>query len=82
MTYYIAEDDPSLGINEAIDRSREMMYGHKMDLFLLDLSFIGWFLLGIVTCGIALFWVMPYVEAAHAAFYEDLKNEAIEVTAA
>ena len=54
------------------------MKGHKWDLFVLDLSFIGWILLGIMTAGIGLLWVAPYMETTRAAFYEDLKNECIE----
>lgn len=47
------------------------MRGHKMDLFVLGLSFIGWFLLAILTLGIGLLWVVPYQFTAYAAFYED-----------
>ena len=45
-----------------------------MKLFLLDLSFIGWALLCVLTFGIGVFWLKPYVSTAHAAFYEDIKN--------
>ena len=55
-----------------------MMKGHKWDLFVLDLSFICWILLGIMTAGIGLLWVAPYMDTTHAAFCEDLKNECIE----
>ena len=53
-----------------------MMNGHKMELFLLDLSFIGWILLVMVTGGIASLYVAPYMQAARTAFYETLKGEA------
>lgn len=76
MTEYIAEDNPELGPSECIDRSKAMMEGHKMDLFLLDLSYIGWILLGIITLGIGMLWVAPWMEMAHVKFYEELKNEA------
>ena len=52
-----------------------MMKGHKFDLFYLYLSFIGWFLLAMLTAGIGTLWLAPYVEAAKAAFYNDLKAE-------
>lgn len=46
-----------------------------MKLFLLDLSFIGWALLTILTFGIGVLFLEPYVSASRAAFYEDLKAE-------
>lgn len=75
MTEYLLEDDPELENNAAIEKSMAMMEGHKMELFLLDLSFIGWALLSILTLGIGLFWVVPYQYTAHCAFYEQLKKE-------
>ena len=52
-----------------------MMKGHKFDLFYLYLSFIGWFILSILTCGVGFIWLIPYVQMSVAAFYEDLKSE-------
>ncbi len=75
MTPYILQDEPDLYADAAIHRSREIMYGHKAQLFWLDISFIGWYLLGCITLGIGLLWVYPYVYTAHAAFYEDVKAE-------
>ena len=75
MTFYIMRDNPGIGANEAITRSRQMMDGHKWQLFCLHFSFIGWILLSIVTCGIGVIFVAPYMEAANAAFYESIKNE-------
>ena len=77
MAPYIAEDNPELGPNECIERSMALMDGHKMDLFLLDLSYIGWILLGIISCGIGLLWVTPWMQMAHVKFYEQLKAETI-----
>lgn len=73
MTYYIALDNPELGANACIERSMKMMKGHKGRLFLLDLSFIGWILLGLLTLGIGLLWVIPYMKTARSHFYEELK---------
>ena len=73
MTYYILCDDPTMDGNTAITKSREMMDGHKMDLFMLQLSFIGWILLGIVTCGIAMIYVVPYMLEAETIFYNNLR---------
>ena len=75
MTPFILEENPELGANDAIDRSRAMMKGHKFDLFWLLLSFIGWYLLCIITFGLASLWVTPYMSTAIAAFYEDVKAD-------
>ena len=73
MTSYILKDNPDMKYDAAINESMRMMQGNKMKLFLLDLSFIGWFLLCILTLGIGLLFLYSYVNAAHAHFYEDLK---------
>ena len=70
---YIFAENPDKGIMECINESKAMMYGHKMDKFVLDLSFILWYLLAGVTCGIAGLYVTPYVEITNAAFYNSLK---------
>ena len=75
MTPFILEENPELSANEAIDRSRAMMKGHKFDLFWLLLSFIGWFLLSLLTLGIGGLWLSPYQQTAVAAFYEDVKAD-------
>ena len=75
MAPYILEEHPEISAWEASTRSREMMKGHKFDLFYLYLSFIGWFLLALLTLGIGGLWLAPYMEGAKAAFYNDLKAE-------
>ncbi len=75
MTPYILVDNPELSADQAIRRSREMMNGRKFDLFYLYLSFIGWYILALITCGIGLFWLIPYMKTAQAAFYEDVKTD-------
>lgn len=75
MTPYILLDKPELSATEAITESRMMMDGHKMELFLLDLSFIGWILLSLLTCGLLFFYVAPYMQAARAEFYRTLKGD-------
>lgn len=75
MTPYILVDEPELSANQAIEKSMAMMKGHKFDLFYLHLSFIGWIILSIITCGIGLLWLLPYMYVAQAAFYSDLKAE-------
>ena len=75
MTPFILKDHPELSYDRAITRSSTMMKGHKMELFWLYLNFIGWIILSIVTLGIALLWVYPYLYTAFAHFYLDLKEE-------
>ena len=75
MAYYIQCDNPEMGANEAITRSREMMNGHKWQLFCLHFSFFGWILLSVLTCGLLLIMVTPYMNAATAEFYEKLKRD-------
>ena len=77
MTYFISIDHPEYTAEEAITSSMAMMDGNKMKLFMLDLSFIGWFLLCLLTLGIGFLWLYPYIYTAHAAFYEDLKANAV-----
>ncbi|MBD1371524.1 DUF975 family protein [Hazenella sp. IB182357] len=75
MSSYILNDNPELSANQAITQSRKMMDGHKLDLFLLHLSFIGWIILGIITFGIGFIWITPYMQATEAMFYRNLKGE-------
>ncbi len=75
MSMYILAENPNMGALEAINRSKAMMNGHKMDFFVLQLSFIGWHLLGMITFGIAYVWVMPYMSATTANFYNSIKNQ-------
>ena len=72
MTPFILADNPNLTAGQAITRSRELMDGHKWELFVLDLTFIGWDILGALTCGIGSLWVTPYKNAAYAAFYRQI----------
>ena len=75
MTPFILVDNPELSANEAINLSKKMMKGHKFDLFWLELSFIGWILLGLLTLGIGYFWLMPYMYTSIAGFYQDVKAD-------
>ena len=75
MTNYILLDNPNMTASEAITESRKMMDGHKFELFILDLSFIGWYIVGILCFGIGTLWVSAYHEAARAEFYQTLAYE-------
>jgi len=75
MTIYISKDHPELSANECIERSMDMMKGHKWELFMLYLSFIGWFILCLFTMGIGFLWLIPYVNVTVSKFYEELKAQ-------
>ena len=75
MTPFILEDHPELTASQAIRRSQELMDGHKGELFVLSLTFIGWELLNALTLGIGSLWLNPYKNAAYAAFYRELVAE-------
>lgn len=75
MSFYILKDNPELGVIDVIERSIQMMKGHKMEYFCLSLSFIGWIILGILTLGIGFMWITPYICTADAHFYEYVKED-------
>lgn len=75
QTSYILKDDSEIGAIDAMKESARMMEGHKAELFWLLLSFIGWFVLSLLTLGIGLFFLIPYMETTMAHYYEDLKAE-------
>ena len=75
IALYLLIDDPEIGVSEALRKSKEMMNGYKAKLFYLDLSFIGWVLLCILTLGIGLLWLNPYMLTSQAIFYDELRKE-------
>ena len=77
MVPYLISDYPELSATEAMKISREMMQGYKWKLFLLDFSFIGWWILTFMTLGLGAFMLVPYTQTATAVFYEDLKAKTI-----
>lgn len=80
MAFYILAENKEMPALEAINRSKVMMDGHKWELFVLNLSFIPWYLLCVVTFGIATIWVEPYICATIANFYNMIKEENGEAT--
>ena len=72
MAYFVSLDNPELNADQCITKSKELMYGHKWKLFCLDLSYIGWMILCVLTLGILAFWVSPRMYTARYAFYCDL----------
>ena len=75
LTPYIIMDEPELTARQAITRSCEIMEGRRWKLFCLYLSFIGWGILCLLTFGIGFLWLVPYMNASVAAFYEDARAE-------
>lgn len=73
QAYYILAEHPEMSGKEALDESIAMMDGHKMEFFVLNLSFIPWILLTAITCGLAGLYAMPYMEATFANFYLAIK---------
>ena len=74
---YILSDCPNLTARQALKLSKKITHGIKGDLFLFDLSFIGWWLLTALTCGILGLYTIPYYETAKASLYESMKNNAL-----
>ena len=79
MTPYIVKDmvasDKQVGATDGINASKELMKGHKMNLFIFDLSFLGWNILAAITCGIGYLWVTPYYQTAKANFYRHIAGD-------
>ena len=72
MTPFILEEHPELTASEAIARSKTLMDGHKMDLFILNLTFLGWDILCALTANIGHLFLNPYKNAAYAVFYREI----------
>lgn len=72
QAYFLIKDHPEYTILEAITESKKRMNGHKAKYFLLQLSFIGWAILSLFTLGIGFLWLIPYISASTATFYNEL----------
>lgn len=72
MAFYVINDHPEMTAMEALRESRRLMNGHKMQYFILNLSFIGWLLLGSLCFGVGTLWATAYMSTANAVFYEEL----------
>ena len=82
MAYYIKSENPDMPAEQAILASMQLMQGHKLRLFILTLSFIGWIILACLTLGIGFLWLTPYINTTLASFYLDLKENSIQKIAA
>ncbi len=74
MAFYIKADHPDWDWRACMKESIRITDGHKMDLFMLDLSFIGWYLVGSFVLGVGTLWVSAYHESTKTLYYEELKS--------
>jgi uncharacterized membrane protein len=79
MTPFILADSPGVPATDALQLSVKMMRGHKWELFVMVLSFLGWFVLSVITFGVLyVFYVGPYWQASLAGFYDEVKRDALQ----
>lgn len=75
---YILAENPEMDVIDVFKKSYALTEKHLMDYFIMSLSFIGWILLIFISCGLAVIWVLPYIESAMAIYYNNLKINKIE----
>jgi len=81
MFLFILAENPNVSVRRALRISSEITKGYKLDIFITQLSFIGWYMLSVVTFGIILFWAVPYMYLTMANLYQFLKEEALRTGA-
>ena len=79
MMFFVIVENPGISVRKAMEISKVLTFGHKMELFAMLLSFFGWYLLCLITGGIAGLWVDPYVRLSYSNAYTALKMEAFQV---
>ena len=72
MVHFVMAENPDMSANQAIGESKRLMKGNKWRFFCLQLSFLGWYFVGAITLGIGYIWIIPYQQAAYAAFYREI----------
>lgn len=77
MVPYILAENPNLSTQRVLEISERTMQGEKWETFVLQLSFIGWYLLGMLACGVGIVFVAPYAEATYAELYGALRAKAV-----
>ncbi len=77
MVPYLLAENSTISKEEAFHETKQMMTGEKLNLFILELSFIGWYLLCAITCGIGLLFLMPYLLSTYTHFYLSLKHKSL-----
>lgn len=76
MVNYLLAENPYMDYRRALELSREMTKDEKFNIFILDLSFIGWYFLGALACGVGVLFVRPYMQATYAELYAALRAKA------
>ncbi|WP_238883160.1 DUF975 family protein [Clostridium sp. YIM B02551] len=81
MAFYIFNDNDEIDVMDSLNMSIELMVGKKIKFFLMQLSFIGWGILAVLSCGIGFLWLIPYMKATEACFYQEITGyqENVEV---
>ena len=74
MVYFVIVDNPEMGVMEALRTSKRIMKGHRWQYFVLNLSFIGWYILCYFTFGLLILWLAPYILVTTANFYNQIKE--------
>ncbi len=75
MTFFIMAEDPSITASDAMQKSKQMMFGHKTELFMLGLSFLGWMILAAIPMGIGFLWLNSYMYMSFTIFYQRIKGQ-------
>ena len=78
MVPYILSENPNISCDRAFKLSKQMTKGEKFNIFLLQLSFIGWMILCLFTCGIGYFFLEPYMNATFAELYQLMREKVLE----
>ena len=78
MMFWVITENPQIGPQKAMKISKIMTNGHKADIFGMYLSFLGWAILSILSCGIGFFWFVPYIIQTMTNAYYDLKKMAFD----
>ena len=75
LTYMIAAENPEMSSKDVVDKSKELMQNNRLKLFCLEFSFIGWAILAVLSLGIGMLWLAPYIQFAKVSFYKNLIKE-------
>lgn len=75
MSFYILAENENMSASEALKESERIMYGHKWEFFVLNLSFIGWCLLVPITFGLISIYLIPYQQMTYVNFYNKIKDQ-------
>lgn len=78
MMFFVMAENPKIGVCKAMQISKELTRGYKGELFVLDLSFIGWAILASIPCGLGYLWLAPYMFMTKTNAYQYLKQAALD----